>query len=136
MGPPVRANPRGFLAVLAFGTVLTSCSPATDGQAVSVYTRNDSLVPYMLWTDPERDPAMLVPVAGGGNCNRLALPWTLVVSVDDGDLAAQEVARLTSADLQPLPEVAVWVHVLADGATVQTGTGIPPWWAGQPQLCG
>lgn len=91
-------------------------------------------------SEPRSDPPFLMLVAGGGNCVRLPEGWSIVVRQGDEEGAAvavgeggPEFARIDVDDVGPGADVAIWVHVLADGTTVQTGPGVPPWWDGQPQ---
>jgi hypothetical protein len=124
------------LALLALWAMAAGCAPAKPGEAVSIYTRNDAVQPFVLTIDPMPEPFFAMDVAGGGLCVRLAPHWT--VFVNEGDVVApgargRERARIRSPAVNA-GEVAIWVHVLAD-ETVQTGFGVPAWWQGDLQKC-
>lgn len=124
----------GLLATVLLGAV--ACSPPV-GQEVSIYTRNDSLDEVVLEADPQISPPFIMPVAGGGLCARLSVPWSMQVRdlvLPDG-AAGPVLGRIGDVDVPEAKRVAIWVRVLADGTTVQTGAGVPPWWQGQPQVC-
>jgi hypothetical protein len=124
----------GLLAAVMLGAL--ACTPP-PGQEVSIYTRNDSLDEVVLEADPQIDPEFVMPVAGGGLCVRLPPAWSMRARdfvLPDGS-AGPVLGRISDDDVPAGKRVAIWVRVLADGVTVQTGRGVPPWWSGQPQVC-
>jgi hypothetical protein len=125
------------MAVFAGLLILSACAgfdPRPRG-AVIIYGRNDAPGDAWFGLTAAGDPPETVGFGPDDGVACLTGPaGTEVVSIDgppnQGGRPQRTIGRVPGAG-NPL---VVWVDVAGDG-TFTTGSGVPAWWVGDPQVC-